>query len=430
MDTTDFVLFSFYSVLLFFLSYKKRQYWNLYLLAFIIKIIGSLIACYINYYLTSQISDSIQLYFTEGTKLYNLILDDISNIKYLFLPVDRIDVRIFNSLQDDLLIHSTNFMVIRIVAIFSFFCLGKYFTLGLFFSFFALTGLWKLYIFFCKLLPQYSRYFFLSILVTPNIVIWSSSVLKDPLCMGCLGWITYLSHELFVENKKYLPNIILLIFFTFIIYSIKPYIILSYLPAFVYFLVSTKLSGNISPFKKKVSILSLLIVISFFAFLFGGSFGEYAITNLLESMRDQQMNIANTLGGSNFSLGIELDGSIGSLLKSLPIALFTTFFRPFIWESHNLVMLLTAIESSFILLFCTYVIIRVGFLNFIYTLINNQIVLYCFIFALFLGLFVGTTTLNFGALVRYKMPCVPFFINGFIIILKERSKKTRTKPSI
>ncbi|MEO7047983.1 MAG: hypothetical protein ABI091_21975, partial [Ferruginibacter sp.] len=49
--------------------------------------------------------------------------------------------------------------------------------------------------------------------------------------------------------------------------------------------------------------------------------------------------------------------------------------------------------------------------------IQEPIVLYCFLFAIIFGLFVGATTLNFGTLVRYKIPAMPFYVMALFFIL-------------
>ena len=48
--------------------------------------------------------------------------------------------------------------------------------------------------------------------------------------------------------------------------------------------------------------------------------------------------------------------------------------------------------------------------KFVLTIINKPIVLYCLMFSLIFALFVGATTLNFGSLVRYKIPALPFYL--------------------
>jgi hypothetical protein len=51
-------------------------------------------------------------------------------------------------------------------------------------------------------------------------------------------------------------------------------------------------------------------------------------------------------------------------------------------------------------------------------------VLYCFLFAMLFALFVGATTLNFGTLCRYKIPCMPFYVIALLLIWDSSRKKT------
>jgi ABC-type uncharacterized transport system permease subunit len=50
-------------------------------------------------------------------------------------------------------------------------------------------------------------------------------------------------------------------------------------------------------------------------------------------------------------------------------------------------------------------------------------IMYCLLFALVFALFVGVTTLNFGTLVRYKIPCMPFYIIALVLILERHKTK-------
>ena len=426
MDIIDIALFIFYSIFFYIISSKNKNNYNkrIYTIAFGVKIIGSILASYLTYYVNPESSDSFVLYFTKGTMFYNLILKDIDNIKYLYASPES---TIFENLNgtNELLQSKANFLIVKIVTIISFLCFGKYFTLGLFFSFFSLTGLWKLFQFFSKLISKYSNYFFVIILITPNIVIWSCGMLKDPICIGALGWLTYLGHEIFIEKKYKLIKILLLLTFTYTIFIVKFYIILAYLPPFVYFLIIEQI--KIKPIKLSIVLTTVILVVSMFTIIvyqYGDVFEKYAFATLLENLQEQQGNMAMAEGGSSYSLGIELDGTINSLIKIAPLAFVATFFRPFIWESHNLLELFTAIESSIMIFFCIYVLLKVGIHNFFYTAFHNVVVFYSLTFAIIFGIFVGATTLNFGTLVRYKMPCIPFFIISFMLILKSNQKFT------
>ena len=59
--------------------------------------------------------------------------------------------------------------------------------------------------------------------------------------------------------------------------------------------------------------------------------------------------------------------------------------------------------------------------------------LFCMIFTLILAFGIGLSTANFGALVRYKIPFMPFFVSMFFImnwrIGQDRvDKNSQTKP--
>jgi len=55
--------------------------------------------------------------------------------------------------------------------------------------------------------------------------------------------------------------------------------------------------------------------------------------------------------------------------------------------------------------------------------------MYCLLFALLFALFVGATTANFGTLVRYKIPCMPFYIIA-IFLIQDWAKRNKKGPLI
>ena len=60
------------------------------------------------------------------------------------------------------------------------------------------------------------------------------------------------------------------------------------------------------------------------------------------------------------------------------------------------------------------------------SIFKDPMIMYCLLFAITFALFIGVTTLNFGTLVRYKIPCMPFYIIGLILIL-QRSKEKKLR---
>ncbi|RME94829.1 MAG: hypothetical protein D6772_14060 [Bacteroidetes bacterium] len=116
------------------------------------------------------------------------------------------------------------------------------------------------------------------------------------------------------------------------------------------------------------------------------------------SLRDQ---------GSAYNLNIEYT-PLG-IVRAAPAAVNVTLFRPYLWEVRNPVMLLAAVEGTAFLFVTLYLFFRIGLLNFFRFLFNNPFLLASFVFSLTFAFAVGATTFNFGSLVRYKIPCLPFY---------------------
>ena len=106
-------------------------------------------------------------------------------------------------------------------------------------------------------------------------------------------------------------------------------------------------------------------------------------------------------------------------------------FRPFIWESNNLLYLISSLESSFF----TYLVLRLFLkINHFFTIMRliftKPIVIYCVFFSLFFFLFVGISSTNFGSLIRYKIPSTPFLLIAIFIIefeIRQKIKATKNK---
>jgi len=100
-----------------------------------------------------------------------------------------------------------------------------------------------------------------------------------------------------------------------------------------------------------------------------------------------------------------------------PAAIGATFFRPYLWESKKISTLLSSVESMALMLLTLYVFFKAGPVKFISNIFLNPMIFFCLFYSVTFGLFIGATTLNFGTLVRYKIPCLPFYIIALFLIL-------------
>lgn len=440
MGYLDFVIFPFY-LLLFALIFKKlRSNYKDPILqkyhkqGFWIKVIGCIAFTIFNAYISP--GDSTGLYHNEGVNIHDLIVKDFGNIDLLFSEGKDFDEALLKNPGNAGYFRSpNNFLVTKIVAAFSFVTFGKYMVINLIFALIAFTGAWKLFLFFYEQYPAMHKKFAIAILFLPTFVFWSSGILKDGLCVAALGWITYGIYEIFYRKKNIFKNVFIVIIFSYLLIILKVYILISYVPFFILFIILKNVESVNSVFLKFL-LAPALIFGSMFGFTkalknYGDELGQFAPKDITKSIKRYNVayeNQANSgSANSNFSLGVEFDGSMGGLAKLAPVAISTTFFRPFLWESHKPSTLLSSIEALLLMLFTIYIIFKAGLIKFFKLVTSDPLIMYCFLFSCVFALFVGASTLNFGSLVRYKIPCMPFYLISLFLIHEKVKLKAASK---
>jgi hypothetical protein len=439
MNFLDFLLFPVYVLIFYFIFSARRKNYTDPILkhyhkqGFWIKIVAVMAFTFFNTMIS--VGDSFLLFFTEGTNICHMIMKDSSQIKWLYLPsIDYDQTLLKNPANMGYLKGENNYMIVRITAILSFFSFQKYLILNLFFSMLSFSGVWRLYRFFYEQYPHLHKQLAIAILYLPTFVFWSSGILKDPICTGALGWITYALYETFFKKKDLIKNVIIIFISGYLLYVIKVYILISYVPFFFLFLVLK----NVNLIKSRVMRIGFVVglivaAITMFTTVMSqlaGTLGAYGGEDVTKNISIYQKAYAEQEDvGSSFSLGVEYDGSVQSLLKIAPAAIVATLFRPFLWESKKISTLFSSIESMFIMFFTLSVLYKAGPVNFVRSIAKDPTVLYCLLFSLLFALFVGATTANFGTLVRYKIPCMPFYVAA-MFIMQDRIKKIKNSPVI
>lgn len=399
-------------------------------LGFWIKVFSAF--AYIIYSLNLAKLDSVFLYYPEGINISKLILKDFSNIQILFAPGRDFDTDLLaDSFNKGYFNSESNFFIAKLVTIFSYFSFGSYSVITLFFSLISFAGVWRLYRFFYDQYPHLHKQFAIAILYLPNFVFWSSGILKDPLCTGMMGFLTYGLYQVIVNRKSIIKNMLMVILAGIVLGLVKDYILVSYLPFLLLFFAGNRIKKIERPAVKVmlISFIGLLMAIAFVLTkdIIVGSI----VDKLAESVQDMQTSFMRISGlaESSFSLGAEFDGTPAGLVKIAPLGIVASLYRPFLWEAKGISYFLSAAESFAVILFTLYVIVKAGPFTFFKSIVKDPMILFCLSFALVFALFVGVTTLNFGTLVRYKIPCMPFYIISLILILNRYKTKKLQKTA-
>jgi hypothetical protein len=293
------------------------------------------------------------------------------------------------------------------------------------YSFFAFWGSWKSFTVFAKLFPHIKRGMAISFLFFPSVIYWSTCITKDSVCLGALGMFVYCFYYFLFEKKYLLLNGAGLVVWGSLLFFIKPYILLSLVPALSlwYFLYTNKNIKDKSVRYASFGVLLAIIgasVVFLIQFMLKSEFLEtdqYKAENLANYAATSQEGY-NQAGGSNFNIGT-LDGSLGSFASMFPKAVNASLFRPYLWEVKNPVMLISAIESLTILYLFLFGLFKTGFRKYFGKIFSHPILLFMFVYSIFLAGLVAITTNNFGSLVRYKIPVMPFFLCMIMILVAQ-----------
>jgi len=211
-------------------KYQKQGFW--------IKVFGAL--CFSIFHgIISPGNDSISLYYNEGIHIAKLIVEDASNIHLIFSSGADFDQSLlFNPYNSGYFSSESNYFVVRLVAIFSFLCFRNYTVMNLVFSMISFSGVWQLYKFFYEQYPQLHKKLAIAIIYFPTFVFWSSGILKDPLCTGMLGWMTYSLYNVVCKRQSVFKNTLIAVASGYMLVILKSYILFAYLPFFLAFLYS------------------------------------------------------------------------------------------------------------------------------------------------------------------------------------------------
>jgi len=317
---------------------------------------------------------------------------------------------------------NNEYFVVRVASVFSLLSFHTYTVIAVLFAAITFSGMWAMYMTFAKIRPQAYKELAVAVFFLPSVFFWGSGLLKDSLCLGALGWLFYAFYRGAIERKNLLRCVLVGAGAMGVIFAMKIYILLAFLPPALLW-VFNESTRDIRSTAVRWLVKPLFLGV-------GGLVAAYAIVQL--SAADARFNIDNigaqskltadylqqvskTEKGSGYNIGVQ-DGSIGSMVKLAPQAVIVSLFRPFLWEARNPTMALSALEATYFLFLTLRIFWRVGFFKTISAISRMPILTLCFVFSLIFAISVGISSGNFGTLVRYKIPLMPFYLAGLYIL--------------
>lgn len=446
MDFLPYLLIPFYLLLAFMITwvigevyYRTNKIKNYLLPALGIKFLGCIV--FVIIYQFYYGGGDTFVYFKSGVLISEQLSYDplvaweilkSSNNNYNIYLSELIDD--YNYFKAD-----STMLIVKVISIISLFSFKNYFLTSLVYAFICFWGQWLLFRTFTKILPCKETMFFLICFCIPSVVFWCGGILKDTLMLGCVGTSFYALHEMFFLKKKFLFGFLLLFFSMYAMWAVKFYIPMALIPAFSLWIIFTFFTSVENAYLRSSLLLVFVAGTLFCLYIIQTYLGGY-ITSIVDALFQKVIGfhvwhgyLDQKSGGSGYSLG-DIEFTILGVLKKFPASINVTFFRPYLWEAKSLVVFVAAIESLGLTFLFFYSVLKTGIFNFIKTCLSHPFIVFCVSFSLIFGFFVGFTSYNFGALVRYKTPCLPFFVAILMILPYLKSsgyfKKSKSTGSI
>src|ERR1035437_4050380 len=400
------------------------------------KIFGSICVCLIYVYYYNEGGDTLS-YHKDGIAMVNLLFySPLDFFKVMFSPFQKEYLSYFTN-ETGFLEYWRNpqaFNTDRFVTLLELIGMKSYLVSSVLMAVLSFTGIWKLYFTFCECYPKLYKQFAISILFIPSVVFWGSGLLKDSLTLAAAGWYVYSFYRVFISRHKMTSNIITIVISILVMIMIKPYIFIGLLPGSILWMTWNRL------LKIKNLMFRILVapIIAGGGILIGtllwmttsSNLGEYTDMDSIVkkahiSYSDLKMDYYH---GNSFDIG-DYDPTLSGMLSKFPQAVNAGLFRPYIWEAKNPVMVVSWLENLIFLSLTLFFLIRRP-VSFITSLFTNPLVLFSIIFGVFFAFSVAISTSNFGAMVRLRIPAIPFFLSGIILIEYLSREKEQNKKKI
>jgi hypothetical protein len=428
----EYLLSLFYTIVFIYLIYKipffKAEGLSAKVLSviFVIKILAGIAMSLIyTYYYTDRNTADIFKYFDDSKIMFDALLKKPADFISMMTGIGN-DSQYYNDHYYKLMnnwyrvyesnIYNESHTIIRFNAFVRIFSFGYYNVHTVFICFLSLSGLVALYKNSIKFIKNKNKELIFGIFLLPSVIFWGSGVMKEGLLFFGLGFLIY--HFFAIIEKFSFASFIWIIITTILIYFTKFYVLAIAIPILIAHLWVSK-SGE------KYILMKYFIV--FVIYIFIGTqlhfvFPRFNTLDILVTKQRDFIGLAKFMNsGSLINIPL-LTPDIWSFIKYAPQAFFITMFRPFITESGSMMILMAALENFLILII---LILAFVFANF--QQIHKSIFYACMFAVIFMFVLTGLITPVMGAMVRYKVPALPFLMI-MLIMLIDKDKMIKKIP--
>lgn len=293
-------------------------------------------------------------------------------------------------------IQNDNPTIIRINVLIGLLSFGHYHVHTVIMSFLSTMGI----VFVLKALSRWnillSKIFLVFMFTLPNLIFWSSGLLKEAPLILAMGVLIYGLNQLSLKKWKaliYLPIVVSFMFY------LKGYVILSMMPAITFFGITLWV-------KRRWQVLTIGGIGLLLVWVLANTY--YPAGDYLYVLQKKLTDFYNVAEMQNAGSVVEMDaiGSLSEYFQSIPKYLAHAYARPFWSEGDGMFYTICKIEILWfvgMVLFGVFGVLRAKDVNAFRLLCFGWLVL------VVLGAIIGSTVPILGAVVRYKVPALFVF---------------------
>ncbi len=310
--------------------------------------------------------------------------------------------------------------VVRFAFLASFISFRSFLVATVWFALVSFEGIWKLYRVFITEFKNLDRPLAIAVIFMPSLIFWGSGILKDTITLSGVGYFVHSFYHVFIRRRKLFSNTLGIVASSAVILMIKPYIFIALAPGALLWMIDSytaKIRGSFIRYLATPIFLLLSGLAGYLMLLMlSGQLGEYSMDNILDKAVVTQTDLKQDYyAGNSFDIG-ELEPTLESMVGHAHLAINAALFRPYLWESNNVVMFVSGLENFFVLTFTMVVLFRSRVIKLFRHIMRNHLLKFSLFFSLFFAFSVGISTSNFGSMVRYRIPLIPFYMSSLFIL--------------
>lgn len=386
-----------------------------FLSAFVLKFLFSIILTLIyTYYYTDRSTSDIYKYFDDSKIMFDALKTKPLDYVKMMCGIDN-DTAYFNENYYNKMyfwyrafnsnLFSDSHIIIRFNAFIHLFSFGHFYVHNVFINFISLLGLSAIFKFFKPFFQNNSKVLFYAIFFIPSVLFWGSGLLKEGLILFGLGALLLTIQQGFIKFKWY--HILLIVVAIVILLYTKLYVLAALSAPMLAYFIYKKLAPN-KPILSFVYAFGSLTAIVSAVVLFTNKYSPFDI--IIDKHSEFMRYVQHVPTNSSFDLP-QLSNWF-SIIKYTPNAWLNTFIRPYLWESYSPFVLMSSLENlMFVGLFV---------LVLLFPKKENKkwfYILFCLVFVFTLFTIIGLMIPIFGALVRYKVPALPFLAIALLMLI-------------